>query len=287
MKVIHQNAALQEILSNKKRIAFVPTMGNLHNGHLNLVEIAKQHADCVVVSIFVNPLQFDSKDDLEKYPRTLEEDCQKLEKAGASVVFAPNVEEIYPGFDGKSLHQSITVTPPPIASELCGASRPGHFAGVTTIVTKLFNIVQPNVAIFGKKDFQQLFIIRKLVNQLNFPIEIIAGETIREPGGLAMSSRNTHFSEAEKTQAIQLYLALRQVVQAVKSNQQDFASIEKKAVQQLTNQGWIVDYISIRSVVTLRPASGIDQGNLVILGAATLNQTRLIDKIEFCAKPLN
>jgi len=181
MQVIHHNAALQDALSSEKRIAFVPTMGNLHDGHLKLVEIAKQHADCVVVSIFVNPLQFNSSQDLERYPRTLDDDCLKLEKMGTNIVFAPSVNEIYPGFDGRSLNQSITVTPPPIASELCGASRSGHFEGVTTIVTKLFNIVQPNVAVFGKKDFQQFFIIRKLVNQLNFPIEIIAGETSLTP----------------------------------------------------------------------------------------------------------
>jgi pantoate--beta-alanine ligase len=286
MQVIHHIAELKGALSQNRRIAFVPTMGNLHAGHLNLVEIAKQHADCVVVSIFVNPLQFGPSEDLEKYPRTLESDCAQLEANGATIVFAPSVKEIYPGFDGEKLNQSITVTPPPIASELCGASRPGHFSGVTTVVTKLFNIVQPNVAVFGKKDFQQLFIIRKLVNQLNFPIEIIAGDTIREPGGLAMSSRNSNFNEAEKTQAMQLHNTLREVLEAIKLKQSDFATIEKNAVQRLTDKGWLVDYISIRSAFTLHPASS-DQENLVVLGAATLNKTRLIDNIEFCAKPLN
>jgi pantoate--beta-alanine ligase len=281
MKVIHQTVALQEALSKLKRIAFVPTMGNLHQGHLNLVQIAKQHADCVVVSIFVNPLQFGESEDLDKYPRTLEADCEKLEKAGASIVFAPSVSDIYPGFDGKSLHQNVTVNPPPIASELCGASRPGHFAGVATVVTKLFNIVQPNVAVFGKKDFQQLYIIRKLVNQLNFPIDIIAGDTIREPGGLAMSSRNGRFNDAERKQAVQLHLALRHVVEAIKLNHQDFKTIEKNAADQLSKQGWIVDYISIRSPVTLAPLSRHDVGNIVVLGAASLNGIRLIDNLEF------
>ncbi len=281
MQVIHDTVALREALDTHKRIAFVPTMGNLHEGHLNLVKIAKQHAHCVVVSIFVNPLQFGPNEDLDRYPRTLEADCEKLEKLEASIVFAPTVADMYPGFDGKSLNQTITVTPPPIANELCGASRPGHFAGVATVVTKLFNIVQPNVAVFGKKDFQQLYIIRKLVNQLNFPIDIIAGETIREPGGLAMSSRNGNFNDVEKKQAVQLYLTLRQMIEAIKLNQLDFATIEKNAEKQLEKQGWIVDYMSIRSSATLHSASNKEVGNLIVLGAATLNGTRLIDNIEF------
>ncbi len=281
MQIIHDTVALREALDKHKRVAFVPTMGNLHEGHLNLVKIAKQHAHCVVVSIFVNPLQFGPNEDLDRYPRTLEADCEKLEKLEASIVFAPTVADMYPGFDGKSLNQTITVTPPPIANELCGASRPGHFAGVATVVTKLFNIVQPNVAVFGKKDFQQLYIIRKLVNQLNFPIDIIAGETIREPGGLAMSSRNGNFNDVEKKQAVQLYLTLRQMIEAIKLNQLDFATIEKNAEKQLEKQGWIVDYMSIRSSATLHSASNKDVGNLIVLGAAILNGTRLIDNIEF------
>ena len=286
MDIINDTLQLKKNLAGQKRIAFVPTMGNLHAGHLKLVEIAKQHADCVVVSVFVNPLQFGPNEDLDKYPRTIEADCEKLEKAGVSITFAPSVKDMYPGFDGKSLNQSMTITPPPIASELCGASRPGHFSGVATIVAKLFNMVQPNVAIFGKKDFQQLFIIRKLVSQLNFPIEIIAGDTVRESGGLAMSSRNGNFSEAEKIKAQQLYLTLREVIETIKLKQKDFAAIEKNAAQRLSDKGWQVDYISIRSSVTLQPAT-TSQGSLVVLGAATLNKTRLIDNIEFCAKPLN
>jgi pantoate--beta-alanine ligase len=286
MQVIHTTAALSALLLKQKRIAFVPTMGNLHEGHLHLVDIAKKHASCVVVSIFVNPLQFGPNEDLDRYPRTLEADCEQLKKVGANIVFAPSVIEMYPGFDGQSLHQQVTINPPSMASELCGASRPGHFSGVATVVTKLFNMVKPNVAIFGKKDFQQLFIIRKLVNQLNFPIEIIAGETIREPGGLAMSSRNGRFNEIEKKQAAQLHLTLREVIQAIKVKNNDFRTIEKNAVQRLTEKGWNVDYISIRSPFTLQPASSSDDP-LVLLGAATLNGTRLIDNIEFCAKSLN
>lgn len=286
MQVIHKSAELRGVLNQSKRVAFVPTMGNLHAGHLQLVEIAKQHADCVVVSIFINPLQFGPNEDLDQYPRTLAADCEKLEAIGASIVFAPSVNEMYPGFNGQSLNQVITINPPPIASELCGASRDGHFSGVATVVAKLFNIVQPNVAVFGKKDFQQLVIIRKLVNQLNFPIEIIAGDTVREPSGLALSSRNGNFNATEKAQAAQLHLALKEAVEAVKLKKQSYTAIENITAERLSKQGWQVDYIAIRSSATLQPAS-ISQENFVVLGAATLSGTRLIDNIEFCAKSLN
>ncbi len=286
MQIVKNSHELREVLSQQKRTAFVPTMGNLHAGHLHLVDIAKQHADCVVVSIFVNPLQFGPNEDLDCYPRTLEADCEQLEKAGASVVFAPSILEMYPAFDGESLNQSMTVNLPLIASELCGASRPGHFVGMATVVVKLLNLVQPNVIVFGKKDFQQLFIVKRLINQFNFPVEVIAGNTIREPGGLAMSSRNSHFTETEKAQATQLYLTLKEVIQAVKSGQQNLEEVEKAAMQRLTEKGWEVDYITIRSAVSLQPPLSI-QGDLIVLGAAILNKTRLIDNIEFCAKPLN
>lgn len=291
LQIVKSSAELKGLLNQQKRVAFVPTMGNLHAGHLHLVDIAKQHADCVVVSIFVNPLQFGPGEDLDTYPRTLEADCKQLEAAGASIVFTPTVMEMYPGFDGESLNQTIFITPPPIATELCGASRPGHFEGVLTVVAKLFNLVQPDVAVFGKKDFQQLFLIRKLVNQFNFPLEVIAGDIVREAGGLAMSSRNSKLSLAEKTQATQLNLSLKEVILAVNAKQanltaKDIAAIEEVTVQNLTDKGWQVDYISVRSATTLKPASS-ERGDLIVLGAATLNETRLIDNIEFCAKPLN
>jgi len=286
MQVVHSSAALQEALKNCPAIAFVPTMGNLHAGHLQLVTIAKQHAECVVVSIFVNPLQFDSAIDLEKYPRTLEADCEQLAKAGTTIVFVPTIEEIYPNFDGNSLNQYMTIKPPPTATELCGASRPGHFAGVATVVAKLFNLVQPNIAVFGKKDFQQLSIIRALVNQFNYAIEIIAADIVRETNGLALSSRNGHFNLQEKAQAVQLNQALNIAVKTVQSSQADFLTIEKQTAEQLTKQGWQVDYVSIREVSSLKPAQQDDE-QLVILAAATLANIRLIDNIEFCAKPLN
>lgn len=286
MQIVHTSIALKRALASQHNIAFVPTMGNLHAGHLKLIDLAKQQAACVVVSIFVNPLQFDSSTDLEQYPHTLEADYDQLEKMGVTIVFVPSVQEMYPDFDGQSLNQTMTITLPPIAAELCGASRPGHFSGVATIVAKLLNLVQPDIAVFGKKDFQQLLIVKELVKQLNFATEIIAGDIVREASGLAMSSRNSHFNPQQKAQAVQLNHALQAARQAIQTTQSDFLTIEKQATHQLINQGWIVDYISVRSALTLQPAQPSDV-ELIILGAATLSNIRLIDNIEFCAKPLN
>ena len=274
MHIVSTAAELQQRLHKQASVAFVPTMGNLHAGHIHLVELAKKHAKCVVVSIFVNPLQFGANEDLASYPRTLEQDCEKLKLAGADIVFTPTVEEMYP------TPQSIIVNAPPIANELCGASRPGHFNGVTTVVLKLFNMVQPQVAVFGKKDFQQLFIIREMVRQLNLPIAIIAGETTREPDGLAMSSRNGYLQPPQRVEAPRLHRALQQVVTAIQSGRSDFAAIETQTAQYLTQLGWIVDYISVRSALTLLPAAAGDR-ELVELGAAKQGRTRLIDNIEF------
>ena len=274
MEVISTIEALRQRLAHENAIAFVPTMGNLHAGHLQLIEIARQRASCVVVSIFVNPLQFGANEDLASYPRTLEQDCANLESAGAHVVFTPSVSEIYP------VSQHVLVEPSPVANELCGAARPGHFRGVTTVVLKLFNMVQPQAAVFGKKDFQQLFILRDMVQQLNLPIEILAGETVRETDGLAMSSRNGYLKPAERIEAPRLYRALQQVVQAAKGGRRDFDAIEVQTAQYLTQLGWIVDYISVRSATTLLPPEP-DEQSLVVLGAAHLGKTRLIDNIEF------
>jgi len=274
MQIIHTIAELRQRLANQKNIGFVPTMGNLHAGHIHLVNLAKQHSDCVVVSIFVNPLQFGVNEDLAAYPRTLDEDCKKLEVVGVDIVFAPSESEVYP------TPQTMTILPPVIADQLCGASRPGHFAGVATVVSKLFNIVRPHIAVFGKKDFQQLFIIRQLISQFNLPIEIVAGETMREEDGLAMSSRNGYLNAAERLEAKRLNRALKLVVDAVKKKKLSFAEIESQTTQYLTQLGWIVDYISIRSAKTLLEATTHDQ-NLIVLGAARLGKTRLIDNIEF------
>ncbi len=283
MQIIDSKSALQLALKNRANISLVPTMGNLHAGHIQLVKLAKQHAECVVVSIFVNPLQFGANEDLANYPRTLAADCEKLEAAGADIVFTPSVAELYPNFDGTNLNQNITITLPDIANMLCGVSRPGHFSGVATIVAKLFNIVQPQTAVFGQKDFQQLFIIRELVKQFNYPIEIIAGETVREASGLALSSRNGYLSATARANANQLNKALQGIVNAIKDGNLDFNHLENKATQQLSIQGWLVDYISIRYADTLLPAK-VNDKNLVVLGAAKIDKTRLIDNIEFCAK---
>jgi pantoate--beta-alanine ligase len=284
MEIISSITELRNTLEHKVQIAFVPTMGNLHDGHIELVEIAKQHAACVVVSIFVNPLQFGPHEDLANYPRTLEADCRKLQAAGANIVFTPSVLEMYPDAvttaGGMNLGQTMKVTPPPIAHELCGASRPGHFDGVATVVTKLFNIVQPDIAVFGKKDYQQLFIIRELVKQFNLPIEIIAGETVRESSGLAMSSRNGYLTETEKKQAAQLHKMLESIVQKVKTGTADLAFLADAASLALKQLGWEVDYVSFRSQTTLMPATADDQ-QLIVLAAAKLGTTRLIDNIDF------
>jgi pantoate--beta-alanine ligase len=286
MKIIHTIRELRTELHSKSSVAFVPTMGNLHAGHIHLVEMAKQHAACVVVSVFVNPLQFGADEDLASYPRTQSADCDKLAQVGVDLVFVPSIAEMYPDFDGVSLHQTMIIRPPTIANVLCGVSRPDHFTGVATVVMKLFNIVRPNVAIFGKKDFQQLIIIRELVKQFNMDIELVGVETVREPNGLAMSSRNGYLDFVEKPKAVQLFRVLTDVVSKVHQGKFDYTELEHQAIKQLGSQGWQVDYISIRSARTLLPAVGADQ-DLVVLGAAKLGKTRLIDNIEFCAKPLN
>jgi pantoate--beta-alanine ligase len=280
MQIIKIIEELRHALKSQANIAFVPTMGNLHAGHIKLVEVAKHYADCVVVSIFVNPLQFGPNEDLASYPRTLQADCEKLQAAGASIVFTPTVEEMYADFDGKSFNQTMVITPPPIANELCGASRPGHFSGVATVVMKLFNMVQPRVAVFGQKDFQQLFIIKQMVKQFNLPINIIGVDTVREPSGLAMSSRNGYLSDSHRATASQLNKALQSIVISVKAGNNSYLELEQETKNTLNNEGWFVDYISIRSSLTLLPASGNDI-QLVVLGAAKLGQTRLIDNIEF------
>ncbi len=284
MRIIHTVAELRTALGSQSNVGFVPTMGNLHAGHISLVKIARQHAKTVVVSIFVNPLQFGANEDFGKYPRTLQADCEKLQAAGTDIVFAPSVEEVYPDFDGKQLNQTMTITPPPLADTLCGASRPGHFSGVATVVMKLFNMVfyntaQPNVAVFGKKDFQQLLVIRQLVRQFNLPIKIIAAETGREADGLAMSSRNGYLSPQERQQATELHQALRLVIDHIASGNRDFASLQATAENNLREKGWLVDYVAVRSVHDLTEPSSTDK-QLMVLGAAKLGNTRLIDNIE-------
>lgn len=288
MQIIHTIAALRERLSAETSIAFVPTMGNLHAGHIELVSLAKQHGQCVVVSIFVNPLQFGKNEDLASYPRTLATDCEKLRASGANVVFAPDILEMYPDFNAMTtyLGQTMAITAPAIAAELCGAARPGHFDGVATVVMKLFNIVQPTTAIFGKKDFQQLLIVRELVRQFNLPIATIAANIVRENDGLAMSSRNGYLNSTERTQATLLQQTLLALVHGLQTHQTtDFRNAEQAASAQLTAQDWVVDYISVRSAISLQlmhnPLIQANTDPLIVLGAARLGKTRLIDNIEF------
>ncbi|MEW5943811.1 MAG: pantoate--beta-alanine ligase [Pseudomonadota bacterium] len=272
MQIIPTIRELRQRLKSESSVAFVPTMGNLHEGHLALVKQARAHGRCVAVSIFVNPLQFGPSEDFAKYPRTFEQDCAKLEGL-ADIVFAPAPEELYPA------PQQVTVEPPPIANELCGAFRPGHFRGVATVVLKLFNIVQPRAALFGKKDYQQLHVIRAMARDLNVPVEIVAGDTVRAEDGLALSSRNGYLSAAERAEAPRLYRNLVRIGDAIRQGESDFASLETAAVAYLDANGWRVDYISARNADTLQPAAAGDK-RLVILGAAWLGNTRLIDNLE-------
>jgi pantoate--beta-alanine ligase len=274
MDIIHDIATLRSRLKAEASIAFVPTMGNLHEGHLALARQARPHGQCVVVSIFVNPIQFGPGEDFDKYPRTLEADCAKLEGL-ADVVFAPTVAEMYP------VAQEIFVKPPAVAGELCGAYRPGHFRGVATVVLKLFNIVQPDAAVFGKKDYQQLHVIRAMVQQLNLPVEIVGAETERAADGLALSSRNGYLNPAERTEAVRLSQNLARMQQSIVSGNNDFAALEQAARADLEVHGWRVDYISVRNATTLAPAVAED-ADLVALAAAWLGSTRLIDNVEIC-----
>lgn len=274
MQLIHTVSELRARLAKEHSIAFVPTMGNLHEGHIELVRMARERGSCVVVSIFVNPLQFGPNEDFDKYPRTLEADCAKLQGL-ADVVFAPSVGEMYPE------KQTIYVEPPPIANELCGAFRPGHFRGMATVVLKLFNLVQPQIAIFGKKDYQQLAIIRQMVTQFNLPIEIIGAETARAPDGLALSSRNQYLAGEERTKAVFLSQILRKIRDSLIAGEVEYAGLEKEAGAALAKQGWQVEYVSVRSQANLGvPARG--ERKLVVLAAARLGATRLIDNLEVC-----
>jgi pantoate--beta-alanine ligase len=275
MQIISTVSELRLRLASEPSVAFVPTMGNLHEGHLDLVRIAQEHAKCIVVSIFVNPLQFGANEDFGKYPRTLQADCDKLKACGVSVVFAPTEADLYPH------PQLITVEPPAIAQELCGAFRPGHFRGVATVVLKLFNIVQPQVAVFGKKDYQQLNVIRQMVEQLNVPVTIIGAETLRAVDGLALSSRNQYLTEAERTEAIFMYQTLTEIKNSLEKGVKDYVKLEDHAVKALVSRGWQVDYVAIRSQSTLLvPVAG--EKELVVLAAAKLGKTRLIDNLEVC-----
>ncbi|GLR27189.1 pantoate--beta-alanine ligase [Limnobacter litoralis] len=281
MKQISSITELRDQLRGQNRIAFVPTMGNLHAGHLSLMRIAARHGDPVVASIFVNRLQFGPNEDFDKYPRTLQDDCDALEKEHVYVAFTPTERDLYPE------PQDYRVKPPDdLGSTLEGEFRPGFFEGVCTVVTKLFNCVQPKVAVFGKKDYQQLMIIRRMVSQLALPIEIIAAPTVRAEDGLALSSRNRYLSDTERAEAPFLYQLLNDLSNQVKSgrpNLGQLVQLEHRCLAQLADRGWKPDYFEVRKQHDLkRPTDEnlLDQTPLVILAAAKLGQTRLIDNLE-------
>ncbi len=277
MKLVHTIADLRAELAGAQRPAFVPTMGNLHEGHLALVRQAATLGDVTVSSIFVNRLQFLPHEDFDRYPRTLKADCDKLESAGCDIVFAPDERELYPEAQGFRI-----VPPAELADILEGEFRPGFFTGVSTVVMKLFGCVQPRIAVFGKKDYQQLMVIRGLVRQFNLPLEIVAGETARADDGLALSSRNGYLSPEERAEAVQLSRTLQAVAQAVRDGERDFARLESQAMDGLRGRGWQPDYVSVRRQADLQPPGkgSLAAQPLVVLAAARLGATRLIDNLE-------
>jgi pantoate--beta-alanine ligase len=278
MKIISSIDELRDQLSGQLRTAFVPTMGNLHEGHLSLMRLARRHGDPVVASIFVNRLQFGPNEDFDKYPRTFHEDVAKLEKEGVYVLFAPTEKDLYPE------PQEYRVRPPDgLGSTLEGEFRPGFFEGVCTVVTKLFSCVQPRVAVFGKKDYQQLMIVRNMARQFAMPTQIIGAETYRAEDGLALSSRNGYLSATERAEAPVLYQNLNAVADSVRGGERDIAQVEARAMEALAERGWKPDYISVRKRGDLQAPDAADLTNgepLVVLAAAKLGNTRLIDNLE-------
>jgi len=268
-------AAVARARSEGKRIGLVPTMGNLHSGHAALVTKAAQRADFVVATIFVNPMQFGPNEDLATYPRTLAADQERLIEAGCHLLFTPNVEEMYP----HGMADQTTVSVPVISEGLCGASRPGHFDGVSTVVSKLFNMVQPDLAVFGEKDFQQLAVIRALVRDLNMPIQIIGEPTVRAEDGLALSSRNGYLSSEQRAIAPQLYRVIQTIGRAIDGGDKNFSQLLEAGKAELQGLGLRPDYLEVREATSLRPATAQDD-DLVILAAVFLGKTRLIDNLH-------
>lgn len=286
MRTYNSSAQLQSVLRgyhhNGQTIAFVPTMGNLHEGHLDLVRKARQLCDVVVVSIFVNPLQFGPTEDLDAYPRTLAADKEKLFSEGVQVLYAPGVEDIYP----QGMQAQTLVHVPELGETLCGSSRPGHFDGVTTVVNKLFNIVQPDVALFGEKDFQQLSIVRKMVKDLCLPIQIVGVATTRDEDGLAKSSRNGYLSFDQRRIAPILNQTLNTCREAIACGFDNFLQLESHARMKLLQAGFDPDYFAIRDALTLRPVTE-DTEEVAILAAARLGTTRLIDNVKLSLNPVS
>ena len=266
-------ASLRKALANTRRTAFAPTMGNLHAGHISLMQAARNHGDSVVSSIFVNRIQFGPNEDFDRYPRTFQADCAQLEAAGVDHLFAPDESELYP-----SPQQYFILPAQAQDGILEGAIRPGHFQGVATVVSKLFNIVQPQVALFGKKDYQQLMVIRNMVRELNMPVEIIGCNTVRAADGLALSSRNGYLSPSERAEAPRLHACLLNIAKAIAAGRRDFSVLESEAMNMLASHAWSPDYIAIRRQADLQVPESDDE--LVVLAAARLGKTRLIDNLE-------
>ncbi|MDR2506982.1 MAG: pantoate--beta-alanine ligase [Candidatus Accumulibacter sp.] len=273
MRIHATPCEMRAILKSRKRVVFVPTMGNLHVGHIALMKQARSHGDTVVASIFVNPLQFGPNEDFNSYPRTFEEDCKKLNDAGVDFLFAPDNHDLYPEA------QTYYVDLPGIQNQLEGRFRPSHFRGVATVVLKLFNIVQPQVALFGKKDYQQLMILRNMTRQLALPVEIVGNETVRDDDGLALSSRNAFLTPEERAEAPRLHRVLEQVRDAVLRGETAFSKLERDAAAELDQHGWKTDYIAIRQQSDLQIPEP-DTAGLVVLGASRLGIPRLIDNLE-------
>jgi len=278
MKVIEDKHELQEELAEwrhaREHVAIVPTMGNLHAGHVSLVNVAKQHAERVIVTVFVNPTQFGEGEDFETYPRTFDKDTRRLKTVAADVLFAPSVETVYPfGIDN-----ATAVTVPGLTENFCGSFRPGHFDGVTTVVARLLALVQPDVAVFGQKDYQQQLVIRRMVEDLNLPVAIFTAATIREDDGLAMSSRNTYLSDDEREKAPALYQALTDIERQMRDGVGDFDALEGQARNELERAGFLPEYVAVRRAADLGPP---EEGcrELVVLAAANLGQARLIDNV--------
>ena len=278
MEVITSKQELQELLTDwrhhDEHVALVPTMGNLHAGHVKLVELAREHAERVVVSVYVNPTQFGDGEDFEDYPRTLERDTRRLKHIGADVLFVPEDETVYPfGHDCATV-----VSVPGLTENFCGASRPGHFDGVTTVVARFFVLVQPDVAVFGQKDYQQQLVIRYMAEDLALPIRVITAETVRDDDGLALSSRNQYLSDDERATAPQLFESLSAIGSALQSGERDFEKLEKAATKQLESAGFKIDYVAVRRAQNLAiPDRDCDE--LVVLAAVHLGEARLIDNV--------
>ena len=282
MQVVSTAEELREQIADWRHagdhVALVPTMGNLHQGHMSLIELAQKHAERVVVSIFVNPTQFGDAEDLDNYPRTLEKDTRRLKRAGVDLIFAPDVETMYPfGIDN-----ATSVKVPVLSEELCGSFRPGHFDGVTTVVNRLFSLVQPDVAVFGQKDYQQQLVIRRMTEDLNMPVEIVTGATVREDDGLAKSSRNQYLTESERRTAPKLFEQISAIADALKNGDRGFESLEQTANETLEANGFRPEYVSIRRADDLGEPSG-DTAKFVVLAAAWLGNARLIDNVEVSA----